>query len=113
MARDFSVLGLCWSRQLGFTQANPPPRSVLWVSGLWLRHNGTDPMIVYNMELKQIEQYVLFTLSRVGVFTAFICSQTPTVNDVRDVTLARNTCQGLVALVSYENQVCYLLGPRL
>jgi hypothetical protein len=33
-------------------------------------------------------------------------------NDVRDVTLARNTRQGLVALVSYENKVCHLLGPQ-
>jgi hypothetical protein len=42
-------------------------------------------------------------------------SQTPVLNDVRDVTLARNTRQGLVALVSYENKV-YLLplaAPRL
>ncbi|KAJ6495374.1 WD40 repeat-like protein [Mycena sanguinolenta] len=32
------------------------------------------------------------------------CSQIPMLNDVRDVTLARNTRQGLVALVSYENK---------
>jgi len=27
-------------------------------------------------------------------------------NEVRDITLARNTRNGLVALVSYENKVC-------
>ncbi|KAJ6495341.1 hypothetical protein C8R45DRAFT_986874 [Mycena sanguinolenta] len=43
-------------------------------------------LVVYNTELKQIEH------------------QTPVLNDVRDVTLARNTRQGLVALVSYENK---------
>ncbi|KAJ7104489.1 WD40 repeat-like protein [Mycena belliarum] len=43
-------------------------------------------LAVYNTELKQIEH------------------QTPVLNDVRDVTLARNTRQGLVALVSYENK---------
>ncbi|KAJ6595621.1 WD40 repeat-like protein [Mycena vulgaris] len=43
-------------------------------------------LAVYNMELKQIEH------------------QTPVLNDVRDVTLARNTRHGLVALVSYENK---------
>ncbi|KAJ7223731.1 quinon protein alcohol dehydrogenase-like superfamily [Mycena haematopus] len=43
-------------------------------------------LVVYNMESKQIEH------------------QTPVLNDVRDVTLARNTRQGLVALVSYENK---------
>jgi hypothetical protein len=30
------------------------------------------------------------------------CSQTPVLNDVRDITLARN---GLLALISYENKV--------
>jgi hypothetical protein len=30
-------------------------------------------------------------------------SQTPVLNDVRDITMARN---GQVALVSYENKVC-------
>ncbi|KAF7360499.1 Catabolite degradation [Mycena venus] len=43
-------------------------------------------LVVYNMELKQVEH------------------QTPVLNDVRDVTLARNTRQGLIALVSYENK---------
>ncbi|KAJ6612693.1 hypothetical protein B0H10DRAFT_2278752 [Mycena sp. CBHHK59/15] len=43
-------------------------------------------LVVYNMELKQIEH------------------QTPVLNDVRDVTLARNTRHGVVALVSYENK---------
>ncbi|KAJ7185449.1 hypothetical protein C8R46DRAFT_1060616 [Mycena filopes] len=43
-------------------------------------------LVVYNTELKQVEH------------------QTPVLNDVRDVTLARNTRQGLVALVSYENK---------
>ncbi|KAJ7485562.1 hypothetical protein FB451DRAFT_1230279 [Mycena latifolia] len=43
-------------------------------------------LAVYNTELKQIEH------------------QTPVLNDVRDVTLARNTRQGLIALVSYENK---------
>lgn len=33
-------------------------------------------------------------------------SQTPVLNDVRDITLARNERNGLVALVSYENKVC-------
>ncbi|KAJ6588705.1 hypothetical protein B0H19DRAFT_1367253 [Mycena capillaripes] len=43
-------------------------------------------LVVYNTELKQIEH------------------QTPVLNDVRDITLARNTRQGLVALISYENK---------
>ncbi|KAJ7126166.1 hypothetical protein C8R44DRAFT_618507 [Mycena epipterygia] len=43
-------------------------------------------LAVYNTELKQIEH------------------QTPVLNDVRDVTLARNTRHGLIALVSYENK---------
>ncbi|KAJ7640788.1 WD40 repeat-like protein [Mycena polygramma] len=43
-------------------------------------------LVVYNTDLKQIEH------------------QTPVLNDVRDITLARNTRQGLVALVSYENK---------
>ncbi|KAJ7742718.1 WD40 repeat-like protein [Mycena maculata] len=43
-------------------------------------------LAVYNTELKLIEH------------------QTPVLNDVRDVTLARDTRQGLVALVSYENK---------
>ncbi|KAK7044558.1 catabolite degradation [Favolaschia claudopus] len=43
-------------------------------------------LVVYNTELKQVEH------------------QTPVLTDVRDVTLARNTRQGLVALVSYENK---------
>ncbi|KAF7344445.1 Catabolite degradation [Mycena sanguinolenta] len=43
-------------------------------------------LVVYNTELKQIEH------------------QTPVLKDVRDVSLARNTRQGLVALVSYENK---------
>ncbi|KAJ7037958.1 hypothetical protein C8F04DRAFT_1090776 [Mycena alexandri] len=43
-------------------------------------------LVVYNTELKQIEH------------------QTPVLNDIRDVTLARNTRHGLVALVSYENK---------
>ncbi|KAF7318793.1 Catabolite degradation [Mycena chlorophos] len=43
-------------------------------------------LAVYNTETKQIEH------------------QTPVLNDVRDVTLAKNTRQGLVALVSYENK---------
>ncbi|KAF7325948.1 Catabolite degradation [Mycena kentingensis (nom. inval.)] len=43
-------------------------------------------LAVYNTETKQIEH------------------QTPVLNDVRDVTLARNIRNGLVALVSYENK---------
>ncbi|KAJ7634736.1 hypothetical protein FB45DRAFT_989512 [Roridomyces roridus] len=43
-------------------------------------------LVVYNTELKQIEL------------------QTPVLNDVRDITLARNTKHGLMALVSYENK---------
>ncbi|KAJ7461797.1 WD40 repeat-like protein [Mycena galericulata] len=43
-------------------------------------------LAVYNTELKLIEH------------------QTPVLNDVRDVTLARNTRHGLIALVSYENK---------
>ncbi|KAJ7691790.1 hypothetical protein B0H17DRAFT_1062666 [Mycena rosella] len=54
------------------------------------RHPSKSPaekrLAVYNMELKQIEH------------------QTPVLNDVRDVTLARNTRHGLCALVSYENK---------
>ncbi|KAJ7906089.1 hypothetical protein B0H13DRAFT_2194387, partial [Mycena leptocephala] len=47
---------------------------------------GEKRFVVYNMELKQIEH------------------QTPLRNDVRDVTLARNTRRGLAALISYENK---------
>lgn len=32
-------------------------------------------------------------------------SATPVLNDVKDITLARNTRNGLVALVSYEDKV--------
>ncbi|KAJ7359084.1 WD40 repeat-like protein [Mycena albidolilacea] len=54
------------------------------------RHPSKSPaekrLVVYNTEMKQIEH------------------QTPVLNDVRDITLARNTRQGLIALVSYENK---------
>ncbi|KAF9063012.1 hypothetical protein BDP27DRAFT_1335856 [Rhodocollybia butyracea] len=43
-------------------------------------------LTVYNMETDQIEH------------------TTPVLNDVKDITLARNTRTGLVALVSYENK---------
>ncbi|KAF9269633.1 WD40 repeat-like protein [Marasmius fiardii PR-910] len=43
-------------------------------------------LVVYNMETGQIE------------------STTPVLNEVKDITLARNTRNGVVALVSYENK---------
>ncbi|KAK7047424.1 hypothetical protein VNI00_006655 [Paramarasmius palmivorus] len=43
-------------------------------------------LLVYNMETEQIE------------------NTTPVLNDVRDITLAKNTRNGLVALVSYEHK---------
>ncbi|KAE9392118.1 WD40 repeat-like protein [Gymnopus androsaceus JB14] len=43
-------------------------------------------LAIYNMDTKQIEH------------------ATPVLNDVKDITLARNTRNGLVALVSYENK---------
>ncbi|KIY47537.1 hypothetical protein FISHEDRAFT_66082 [Fistulina hepatica ATCC 64428] len=52
------------------------------------RSRAEKQLIVYNMETKQLE------------------NQTPVLNDVRDITLARNTQHGLLALVSYENKVC-------
>lgn len=40
-------------------------------------------------------------------------SQTPVLNDVRDITLAQDMRQGVIALVSYENKVCSVLSFSL
>lgn len=37
-------------------------------------------------------------------------SQTPVLNDVRDVTLSQNARNGVIALVSYENKVASVLS---
>ena len=39
-------------------------------------------------------------------------SQTPVLNDVRDITLAQTIRNGLVALISYEHMVCRI-APTL
>jgi len=44
-------------------------------------------IVVYNVDTKQIE------------------NQTPILNNVRDITLAQTTRNGLVALISYEHMV--------
>ncbi|THV01875.1 WD40 repeat-like protein [Dendrothele bispora CBS 962.96] len=67
---------------------------LLGVGPLTLSPGGLRPskskvekrLVVYNMETDQIENI------------------TPVLNEVRDITLARNTRNGLVALVSYENK---------
>ncbi|KAJ7167367.1 WD40-repeat-containing domain protein [Mycena crocata] len=72
----------------------PDGTRLLGVGPLLISPSGLQPskspaekrLAVYNTESKQVEH------------------QTPVLNDVRDVTLARNTKHGLIALVSYENK---------
>lgn len=42
-------------------------------------------------------------------FSSSYSSQTPVLNDVRDVTVAANNRRGTIVLVSYENKVTILL----
>lgn len=61
--------------------------------------------LVYNTITGIIEQYVPCAILFLPPFTHGMTSQTPVLNDVRDITLAKDTKHGLVALVSYENKV--------
>lgn len=63
--------------------------------------------LVYNMDTRTIEKYVdyLEPLNQLVLTTQPIhYSQTPVLNDVRDITVAQGATHAL-ALVSYENQV--------
>lgn len=61
--------------------------------------------LVYNTITGIIEQYVPSTILFLRLSDHDTISQTPVLNDVRDITLAKDTKHGLVALVSYENKV--------
>lgn len=61
----------------------------------------TDTYTVYNMESQKVEKCVIF-LVFIELVIDFYSSQTPVMNDVRDVTITKN---GLYALVSYEDAV--------
>ncbi|ESK86388.1 catabolite degradation [Moniliophthora roreri MCA 2997] len=82
------------SMKLHDVAVTPDCVRLLGVGPLLESPNGLKPsksrvekrLVVYNMETAQIE------------------STTPVLNDVRDITLARNDRNGLVALVSYEHK---------
>jgi WD repeat-containing protein 26 len=68
------------------------------------KSKGEKRLVVYNTKTKQIEKCGI-PLSSMCVGTYLDDSQTPVLNDVRDVTLTKNRHGDLVALVSYEHKV--------
>lgn len=67
------------------------------------------------METNQIERLGLVHLELLTCYKSYL-SQTPILEDIRDVSIAQTMRNGLSALISYENKVFYqasLIDSRL
>lgn len=62
-------------------------------------------LTVYNLETKRVERYDIPPCLHTQIPEPFCHSQTPVINDIRDITVAQNFHNGTIALVSYENKV--------
>lgn len=105
-ARVFLVSDLYYNLQMDFCPVNRERRNNLQVSSISRLFLQCDTK---HHDSSQHGYGTTGTVSRITIFrsrisNAFI-SATPVLNDVKNVTLARNTRNNLVALVSYENKV--------